>query len=370
MKLKRRINTFTPDRMFVSDLHIQERKDIGRINPITNLNSRLEDGLNILSQIRDVQQQYHIPVIWFLGDWFEFKDRIPNHVLIEFGISFNNIADQSEMIYSLLGNHDFQWKEYPTIKLFDKENVKIIDKPSVIVDNKMIVGCLPYRRKWKDFEEDWKTLHQSKALDIVIMHQDIPGVSYDSGFVSQGSFNLPTLPGVIYLAGHIHTPQKLGQIQFLGSPYPDEFGSNEGERFIWLLESSTKEIRPYQLHYREFIDVEFLSDIHTKDLENQYVRIVGEVTNSQERHELQELKTNLEKVAQAVVVKVKQLSTKTERENNVPVFANDKDAITSYVNSNLNPNGNLNAETAIIIGLELHEVQDTKTEGFLNPSEG
>lgn len=348
-----------PDCLFFSDFHLHERKEFSRIDPITGLNTRLTEGLNILDQIIEIIDKHHINSIYHLGDVFELKDRVPNHIIIEFQTRLLAITSKHRF-FSLLGNHDFNLPNYPILSIFESGNndFNFINKPGSI-DSSLYV--IPFQRNWEDFKREWKKAHEF-PISILLIHQDIPGGVYETGKSIGGVWDLETDPGILYLAGHLHKPQKVHGIQFLGSPYPTKFlPQDDGDYYIWLYNSKTKQLRPLQLNYSKFISLNYYEldypnyPIDFKEIiQDNYVRIVGEVNKEDIDPKIKkDIKINLEKLgAKAVIfnIKIKQQSqTKIESKT---LEGGDKEIISQYAKENVS---DLDVKRLIDVGMGVYE---------------
>jgi hypothetical protein len=217
-----------PDTLLFSDLHLHEREEFSKIDPQTGLNTRLSEGLSILDQIIEVNNN-HTEINWTinLGDIFELKDRIPNHVLIEYQ---KRIPRNSYI--TLMGNHDFNLITHPSIILFDDDDyTPVIEEPLIIGK----WGFIPFQRKQEDFVKELINMNKHN-LDIIFFHQELPGAEYESGKKVPGILPYTWFKNdIMYISGHIHQHQTVGKVVYLGSPYQIKF-SDEGKRkFIWLM---------------------------------------------------------------------------------------------------------------------------------------
>ena len=300
--IKPKPKPFDPDFLFFSDLHLHERAEFSQVTP-SGLNSRFAEGLDVLRQILfDVPEKYrNIENIVFLGDLFHLKDRIPTHMLVEFRRIMDDLRSNKEAqpdknpsrrVVFLRGTHDYNLPEYSIMELFDGVGFQFIDEPCgfhIEGENRVPVECcfIPYIRDSKEFKAAWeqateylKSLQNFDGPRMVLFHQDVAGALYESGMESrEGASGIRTWPGIIYLGGHIHEAQKLGRIQYLGDPYPTKFGESNA-KFVWLFDSETRELRPIQVNYPMFQDVPCVEEL-TEDVKGNYVRIVGEITETE-----------------------------------------------------------------------------------------
>jgi len=374
MKIKKPSDPFSidPDCLFFSDLHLHERKEFSRVDPETGLNSRLMEGLNILDQIIEILRKEKISFVYNLGDPIELKDRVPNHILVELQNRFVQIAESGVEFFNLKGNHDYNLPNYPTLSIFRMKDMlfNFIDKPggygSYSVDsngknvNPNIVYFIPFQRDFEDFKREWTNAHKTDPKPSVIcFHQEIPGGVYESGKPITGVWNFKTDPEILYLSGHLHKPQKVHGIQFLGAPYEIKFSDQEQNRFVWLYNSKTKELRPLQLNYPRFITLDYneLNMVSGSALESivdgNYIRIAGEVEReSFGQKEKKYLKEKFEKAgAKAVVFKVT-IKRKEQVKGVEKGLTDDQSVIREYAEKNV---GVFNLKRLEKIGLETYE---------------
>lgn len=348
-----------PDCLFFSDLHLHDRKEFSRVDPVTGLNSRLMEGLGILDRIEEICNDHsEIKAIFFLGDVFELKDRIPNHILIEFknriAKSYPNGISSGKKVFILCGNHDFNVQKYSSLLLFDR-NFVFIERPTTILGLPSIF-FIPFQRNYEDFENHLRMVEEFKLKpDVVCFHQDIPGGIYETGKKIPGEFKLKLDPNILYLSGHLHKPQRVHGIQFLGSPYETKFSDEAQDRFIWLYNSKTKQLAPLSLRYSKFVSLDFygFNVGDTKEIVNgNYVRITGDVYKEDlTMKDKKALRTDLEKMGAKAVV----FATKFIQPLQTEILGNEKDdasVIRQYAEKNV---GTFDLERLVKVGTVAYE---------------
>lgn len=275
-----------PDILLFADIHLHERNEFKKIDPVTGLNSRLSEGLSILDQIINICKLYKtIDSIICLGDIFEIKDRIPNHIILEFKKRVDIMVGIGLHFLVLQGNHDYSLPEYPILKAFDGDKAitsyykfYFISKPGQdhYLPSNTLFWWIPFQRKEEDFISLLNEANERNP-DYVLFHQEIPGAEYESGKKSDFTIKPTFKKNTIYLSGHIHKPQKVNGVQYLGSPYPTKFSQYKGDRFLWLLNSANKKLFPIKVDYPEFIDIDITSDnVDKVKVEGNYIRLVGD----------------------------------------------------------------------------------------------
>ena len=359
-KLLRPINPFDirPDSMVVSDPHLHERKEFDRVDPETGLNIRLVEGLSIFRQVAVILREHpEINYLYFLGDLFELKDKVPNHILLEFQKVLAEIDNGGVNIVFLLGNHDFNLPQYPTAKLFD---LQLIDQPTFLRRKDGVgIAFLPYQRDFETFVEYWKELNAHDP-SLFFFHQELPGVEYETGRKIGGLFPQSLFySDTLYISGHIHKHQTVGRALYVGSPYQTKFSDEGQTRYVWLLNGKSKKVAPIKLHYPEFksIDVQEIDGaITTENVGGNYIRVVGEVPSSQWDTQIRkEIKEELEKAgAKGISFQVQVVK---QRQTQIPAdkVDDDESIIRIYVDQNDLEGNGLDKNEMLEIGLSLFE---------------
>lgn len=335
------------DVLFFSDLHLHERKEFSRITE-SGMNSRLEEGKSILDQILKIAYTYETPHIVCLGDIFEFKDRIPAHVLF----IFKNFLDKCEgsiHFHLLKGTHDYNLWDYPILANLDRyDRFHFYVEPCLDYIGNEKIYFIPAYKNYEDFRKIFNNAPNEATM--VCCHQEIPGVMYQSGKVVEGKQDLNYKPGVAYLSGHIHNPQQVCFTYYLGAPYEVEFGEI-GERYVYLYDSSSKKMEKIQLNYPLFIDIN-ITEMVRMPIEGNYVRVIGEMEESDYKLlDKKKLKEQLElEGAKGVTFNLKVNRQKQTRISEGIIT--DKEILKLYCEEN---KGNLNEKELLRIGQELCE---------------
>jgi len=267
------------DILFFADLHLHERKEFNRSEG--ELGTRLQEGISILHQIANIVKTNQINNVVCLGDIFELKDRVPNHIQSAFGEALYAIDAH---VYVLLGNHDFKIKKYPNIKVHHLGDlITLVERPRCLVINGLKIGFIPYYRDYEDFKKAWTRLHNSNPeMDIVCFHQTLPGITFNTGKRVPGTFNLELREGTKYISGHIHqTHEVFNKILYLGSPYQVTFGEAGEDKFIWLYQPDIGKFKPLKLEYPEFRIVNISHTLTQKQIQGNYIKLTGNLTPDQ-----------------------------------------------------------------------------------------
>ena len=158
--------------------------------------------------------------VFFLGDLFEKKDRIPNilqRIVIDF---IDSLQKEGKFFYALLGNHDGYIKNYPSAYYLNKfgDDVKLIVEPEIKFD----FLFLPYTEEAQKYEK----LILNTGCKYCLLHNEIKDFVLPNGYkVKQGiDLNLLLTNFLFVFAGHYHTPKTINDKLFvLGNCFPRNF---------------------------------------------------------------------------------------------------------------------------------------------------
>ena len=274
-----KIREKTYDYLFFADLQLGERRDLN-VPTASGLNSRLLEGIDIVNQVGELARKFQVKRIFLLGDVFELKDRIPARIMILFAEAVKKFPCKLTI---LKGNHDFAEDDYAPVRLLEREGkLEFISEPSFDME----IAFLPYHRKYEAFSEEWKKMHEQIKGDtgydvgvkLFLSHNTVPGSKFANNRKAEGEFDLPTFANIRYLAGDIHLPQKVGPIQYLGSPYQVDFGEEGQDKFVYLYKADIDLLTSVELKYPKFVSVDVYDPPKkTIEIEGNYIRLIGEV---------------------------------------------------------------------------------------------
>lgn len=236
--------------LLISDLHLDDDK-------------KNEYRWDFFKWINSVIKTHNIKRLMILGDLTEKKDRhsskLVNRIMdnLMYLISKHNLD-----IVIIGGNHDYIDKTMPFFKFMRMvDKVLFVYKP---IEN----GEELYLPHSDDPVVDWKDIDFDK-FKRVYMHQPTVGVRLMNGKVLDSG--LPNdlfsdYNGKVY-SGDIHVPQDIGNVRYIGSPYPVYFGDDYNGRVL-ILESRGKEISVlYPTIKRVSWTITGLDELKGKDLQ-------------------------------------------------------------------------------------------------------
>ena len=198
-----------------------------------------------------------------LGDLTDAKDRhsakLVNRVVDNI-VGLYRAGLQSIII--LRGNHDglddsvayFEFlKHFPYIDVITKPVIQRLDLRNV--------AFLPHTRKPA---QDW-ALIELGSVPYIFMHATVEGAEAETGRALTGDQSINFLQDYkakIY-SGDVHVPQKIGNITYVGAPYPIRFGDKYKGRVLVL--DGTKQYEwNYEAPQKRVIRISNLDDLKTK----------------------------------------------------------------------------------------------------------
>jgi UDP-2,3-diacylglucosamine pyrophosphatase LpxH len=179
-----------------------------------------------------------------LGDLTDAKDYHPAELVNRLTAAIAAVPVDEVII--LAGNHDWLKQGgvfFKFLEKLQKPRVRVITEPTEDLgtdDADPACMFLPYTknpaRDWKD--KDFSHYH------FLFMHQTAPGSIASNGQKMEGE-EMPPLNAEKVYSGDIHVPQKIGAIEYVGSPYHVHFGDAFKPRCLVI----NRYRKAYDLHF-------------------------------------------------------------------------------------------------------------------------
>ena len=215
----------------VADLHLTDGKEA-------------EYKWKFFTWLEKQVDKHQIGRVDILGDLTDKKDQHKSTLVnrtIDALVSLSNKCD----VAILMGNHDYIDASSPFFKFLNHiPNITFVSEPKAI-DGELF---LPHARnpveEWGTIEEDGLENYSFKKFHTINIHQCLIGSKTPTGFsldhgMSKDFFK--DYNGVVY-AGDIHMPQVVGNVEYIGSPYPTTFGPGGVEYRCLLIDSVGDEL--------------------------------------------------------------------------------------------------------------------------------
>ena len=201
--------------IFISDLHLTA-------NPADEYRWQFFDHLKSKLQ----QLPAGVKTLFILGDLTVNKDnhsaKLVNRIVGEVVGLYRGTGIQEIVI--IRGNHDGIDNEaafFDFLKYFSF--IKVITKPQIMTFGLHKVALLPHT---KTPNEDWATIEFSEVRHA-FMHATFSGARGENNTMLEGDMGLDWLrdqKNIKIVSGDVHVPQQLGNVTYVGAPYPIKFG--------------------------------------------------------------------------------------------------------------------------------------------------
>jgi len=190
-------------------------------------------------------EKHNIKQLWILGDYFD--DRYTTNVLVE-NIALKTIKQilskfKNIEVFILAGNHDIYYKNSLSISSLKKfrnisKRLEIIDGVKEYKIDNLKVIAIPWlihgSKNWDEFKKIITKYEETnkKQYDLCFGHFEINGFEIIKNLVEKGGLNQKMFEafGEVF-TGHFHIRNKIGNIQYLGSPYEitwNDYGTKKG----------------------------------------------------------------------------------------------------------------------------------------------
>jgi hypothetical protein len=210
--------------LLVGDLHF------GKMSSIMGVDLALRKQTNSLQRQINIARSKGVRHGVLLGDTFDG----PYPTLDEM-IALIRVLSESKMEWlCYLGNHDIDNAENNSLKLLRElpaagalRNVQFFDSPRRIEWCGMNAYVMPWAHRYKPID--------SRDIDVVFFHDGLVGAHRDNGtLIAAGEGVAKSIfRGVTAISGHLHTPQKVGNIRFPGTAAQLTFGERPVKRLFF-----------------------------------------------------------------------------------------------------------------------------------------
>jgi len=172
-------------------------------------------------------EEQKVSDVFCLGDLTDRRDRHSGRLVNRLVQGLRRLG-----ISTLMGNHDAPLDKNPYWNfLNDSETVDLtvpsyyIIKPEIVQWSNKQFLFLPYS---SNPVIDWAPFDLA-SFDCLFMHQTVEGalIERDRRIDAASAHKLPTLPSNVPIySGDVHRPQTMGNLVYVGTPYPTRFGED------------------------------------------------------------------------------------------------------------------------------------------------
>ena len=245
-------------------------------------------NMDYIIKLFDIVEKKGKPVIW-LGDFLDTKEVVRSKCL---NLLLEKLAASKLYHIILIGNHDWHnhdCKDHSLVPLKLLKNVAVIDEPKYI--NGMLFA--PY---YNDLDKLRKVLKDNHC-NIVFAHLDVVDCDYGNGVLATKGLNIKELDkDKVYISGHYHKYQQVGNLTYLGTPFSHSFGESNQKKYIAEFDSKKIELVLEETKFPQHITLE----VEAKNLKslkvgkNHHYRVLVSGTEAEllscEKHKLENIK--------------------------------------------------------------------------------
>lgn len=217
--------------VFLSDVHLGVRN--ASIEWSDNVSGYFEGFfLPLIERMRASGDRFAVVVA---GDFFDNRQQL-NISILNIGADIVGRMSSVAEVFMLVGNHDIYKRQdthcsslrafaaYPGVSIVDDLTMLRIAGGRGI----LLVPWVGDAARETAIVSDYSSL-----ADIMVMHSDISGLTYDNGMEVMDGVNVSTFAGRKIYSGHIHKRQTSadGKVTYLGSPYQlrrSDIGNDKG----------------------------------------------------------------------------------------------------------------------------------------------
>lgn len=200
-------------------------------DPHFTANPRDEYRWGIWKWLEDQSADGYFKTLVIAGDLTDAKDYHSATLVNRIVGVIHAASKRFEEVVILQGNHDYLKEGHAYFSFLNLiPNVRFITKPTEMMqDDGPATMFLPYS---KNPAKDWAGWDFSH-YELLFLHQTVKGAIASNGQAMDGE-ELPPLNALKVYSGDIHVPQKIGPVEYIGSPYHVHFGDAFTPRCIEL----------------------------------------------------------------------------------------------------------------------------------------
>lgn len=267
-----------------SDLHSNPFKQYSTVTE-DGTNSRLNDAISCIDQIREYAEKTRPDCVIFTGDLFDTRTGPDTKTLQKTYDAIHKFKKSNIHLYLLVGNHDMQDRagKFHSLHVF-KEIANVIDKPGWYVLQGKTRSypslCIPYLEDVENLKEIFNLPPSRGAGSKMFLgHMGVVGTEAGSNFVYRNPVeatiaDLPSKNFDVGFLGHFHKHQNIvDNFWYVGAPLMHNWGDVGQSRGFLEYNTNTKELKQLPLNSPKFIEIDAVQ-AHTTALRGNYVRLV------------------------------------------------------------------------------------------------
>lgn len=182
-----------------------------------------------------------------LGDIFDRRKYV-NFVTLDHcrRYFFDPLVENSISACVLVGNHDTYYKNTnavnsPSLLLNEYGNITVIEKPAELYYDNHEVLLVP----WISPENEKEVIDaiRTSASSLICGHFEIEGFEMHRGMVCEHGMSTSLFANKeLVISGHFHHKSKVGNIQYLGTPYQMTWSDHGDIKGFHIYDTATREL--------------------------------------------------------------------------------------------------------------------------------
>lgn len=300
---------------------------------------------------------YGCEALWDLGDTTDDRTSIPVRTIDTVLHGIAPFAPHRDNNIKLIGNHEQTYKDFKVHPGVMYDGVfNVVESYAVMGIGNRTVICVSFPNNEAEAAKWIKSEVDKNPGCIVLGHLQIEGSSTAADTALSGlSPSLFSKAGLTLL-GHVHRPQSIGAVHYVGSPFQQNFGESGEEKHVAVVDLDT-------LHV-EWVPMTGFPEYHDVDLED-FKRAVE--INNEDRYRvvlksLDEAGEFYNHPKRSWGRPLYQFTTAKSAGDVVTesdlVDASPEQVMRRYVVRNPPPNSSVGLEDFIVIGLQLAGLSD------------
>jgi len=171
---------------------------------------------------------YTVPfdVLVILGDLCDAKDCHPGSLVNKVVDSMMRFAEMGKEIHLLRGNHDYSGDPDCPFFLFLRScpNCYYHNTAQIWEIGNIRWSFFPHSRTPEHYWADMRRGKKDLGVDVTLCHQTFSGAFSESGKKLAGCDATALAGAGKIFSGDVHVPQAVGPVEYVGAPYPIDFG--------------------------------------------------------------------------------------------------------------------------------------------------
>lgn len=295
---------------------------------------------NVFDFVLEYYEKTQDKNLLILGDLTDSKDHHSSVLVNRIVKYMRELVSRGMDITILKGNHDYIDPDQPFFQFLEEiDYVGYVKDPSAMLIEGIPCLLLPHTR---DPIEEWESSpivkQWCKKAKLVFMHQSVIGSVASNGFeMAKGLPRnyLTKFPGKV-ISGDIHCPQKVGKVEYVGSPYSIRFDDHFfGQAMsVQLMDSGGLKVRRWdtKLQCRRTIRIFGLDELEGRARPGDQVKVVLTITDNEYTRQdvLEACQKHGYDLRQLVVTKEQPLPLRGKRKRVEQIARDPRDVVETF----------------------------------------